>query len=234
MRKSIFFDLDETLVDNNAFIKARHDFAQLMVEQGFDYTKADNLMEQIDSEAVQVYGFGDKNRFGESMVLTYENLVINHRRFMDVHFESEIVKKCMDICNEAHSTPVKIMDGALSTLEQVRDLGYHVYIVTKGDKKVQHKKIIETSLYEYVEDWFIFDHKTLTEMYEVLKLTNSVARDSYFVGNSPKSDVNPAYLAGMGAVYIAHPNTWSAELEPVNPGVISIGSISELATILET
>jgi putative hydrolase of the HAD superfamily len=35
------------------------------------------------------------------------------------------------------------------------------------------------------------------------------------VGNSPRSDINPALEAGMGAIYVPHPNTWTLEQEAI-------------------
>jgi putative hydrolase of the HAD superfamily len=37
------------------------------------------------------------------------------------------------------------------------------------------------------------------------------------VGNSPKSDINPAMAAGINAVFVPHDNTWILEHETVNP-----------------
>jgi putative hydrolase of the HAD superfamily len=37
------------------------------------------------------------------------------------------------------------------------------------------------------------------------------------IGNSPRSDVNPALRAGLNAVYIPHPRTWILEREDVAP-----------------
>ena len=36
------------------------------------------------------------------------------------------------------------------------------------------------------------------------------------IGNSPRSDINPAVEAGINAIYVPHPNTWELELEQVN------------------
>jgi putative hydrolase of the HAD superfamily len=36
------------------------------------------------------------------------------------------------------------------------------------------------------------------------------------VGNSPKSDINPALAAGINAVFVPHDNTWVLEHESVN------------------
>ena len=37
------------------------------------------------------------------------------------------------------------------------------------------------------------------------------------VGNSPKSDINPALAAGLNAVFVPHGNTWILEHEEVAP-----------------
>jgi putative hydrolase of the HAD superfamily len=37
------------------------------------------------------------------------------------------------------------------------------------------------------------------------------------VGNSPKSDINPALAAGINAVFVPHDLTWALEHETVNP-----------------
>ena len=36
------------------------------------------------------------------------------------------------------------------------------------------------------------------------------------IGNSPKSDINPALAAGLHAVFIPHDSTWVLEHEVVN------------------
>jgi len=39
---------------------------------------------------------------------------------------------------------------------------------------------------------------------------------TWMVGNSPKSDINPALAAGINAVFVPHDNTWILEHESVN------------------
>jgi putative hydrolase of the HAD superfamily len=38
---------------------------------------------------------------------------------------------------------------------------------------------------------------------------------TWMIGNSPRSDINPALSAGLNAVYIPHPHTWHFEHEDV-------------------
>jgi putative hydrolase of the HAD superfamily len=53
------------------------------------------------------------------------------------------------------------------------------------------------------------------------------------VGNSPKSDINPALAAGINAVFVPHDLTWALEHETVNPvprdlQLIQVGKFSDL------
>ena len=38
------------------------------------------------------------------------------------------------------------------------------------------------------------------------------------MGNSPRSDINPALEIGLGAVYIPHARTWTLETEEIRNG----------------
>jgi len=41
---------------------------------------------------------------------------------------------------------------------------------------------------------------------------------SWMIGNSPKSDVNPALEAGLNAVFVPHAHTWVLEKQEIRPG----------------
>ena len=38
------------------------------------------------------------------------------------------------------------------------------------------------------------------------------------IGNSPKSDINPAMEAGLNAVFVPHAHTWVLEKQEIRPG----------------
>jgi putative hydrolase of the HAD superfamily len=42
---------------------------------------------------------------------------------------------------------------------------------------------------------------------------------TYMIGNSPRSDINPAVAAGLHAVFIPHPHTWELEHEEISDEV---------------
>ena len=46
---------------------------------------------------------------------------------------------------------------------------------------------------------------------DVVARQNIAARSAWMIGNSPKSDINPALAAGLNAVFLFHPDTWVLE-----------------------
>lgn len=54
---------------------------------------------------------------------------------------------------------------------------------------------------------------------------------TWMIGNSPKSDINPALAVGFKAVYVPHPRTWLLENEEVpenHPRLLHVKKIREL------
>jgi putative hydrolase of the HAD superfamily len=44
-------------------------------------------------------------------------------------------------------------------------------------------------------------------------------RRTWMIGNSPKSDVNPALEAGLNAVFVPHAHTWVLEHQEIRSGL---------------
>jgi putative hydrolase of the HAD superfamily len=56
---------------------------------------------------------------------------------------------------------------------------------------------------------------------------------TWMIGNSPKSDINPALEAGIGAVFVPHEHTWSLEHEEVRDGGSRLLRIARFAELKE-
>jgi len=55
--------------------------------------------------------------------------------------------------------------------------------------------------------------------YRALVSERRLARErTWMIGNSPKSDINPALEAGLNAVFIPHAHTWTLEREEMRTG----------------
>jgi putative hydrolase of the HAD superfamily len=53
------------------------------------------------------------------------------------------------------------------------------------------------------------------------------------IGNSPKSDVNPALEAGLRAVFIPHAHTWTLEREDVREADGRLLTLQKFADLRE-
>ena len=56
------------------------------------------------------------------------------------------------------------------------------------------------------------------------------------IGNSPKSDINPALAAGLRAVWVPHERTWTLEREDVRDiegRLVTIEKFSDLAELFK-
>jgi putative hydrolase of the HAD superfamily len=99
----------------------------------------------------------------------------------------------------AHSVadhPVELLPQVPETLQYLADR-HHLILVTKGAIVEQTGKIERSGLkYELTHD------------------------STWMIGNSPKSDINPALATGLNAVFIPHGDTWvleHAEVDTATP-----------------
>jgi putative hydrolase of the HAD superfamily len=53
------------------------------------------------------------------------------------------------------------------------------------------------------------------------------------IGNSPRSDINPALKAGLRAVFIPHPHTWELEHEELDHADEQLTVITAFPHLLE-
>jgi putative hydrolase of the HAD superfamily len=91
---------------------------------------------------------------------------------------------------------------------------HHLTLCTKGAPQEQRAKLDRSGLGRYFRNVEVVKEKDV-ELYRRLGIARSTA---WMVGNSPKSDINPALEAGLSAVYIPHPHTWHLEHEAVPEG----------------
>jgi putative hydrolase of the HAD superfamily len=110
---------------------------------------------------------------------------------------------------------------------------HRLILVTKGALAEQSGKIERSGLKEYFETAEIVAEKN-SAVYHSLVDKYEVAREStWMIGNSPKSDINPALAAGLHAVFIPHGDTWILEHEEVNAAppsqrLLIVGRFAEL------
>jgi putative hydrolase of the HAD superfamily len=88
-------------------------------------------------------------------------------------------------------------------------------MLTKGNPAEQSGKVERSGLKAYFSAVEIVAEKDESTYRSAIAKYALPADTTWMVGNSPKSDINPALAAGLHAVFIPHDNTWILEHEEV-------------------
>ncbi len=202
---NLLIDADDTLWENNIYYEKVIGEAQAMLRR-FQVRAEDFRahLNEKEREHIPVYGYGTRN-FTRSLVEAFLDFVPDSA---DSHLKSTVEMMALGIMD--HS--LEILDGVPDTLAYLS--GRHsLFLVTKGDLQEQQRKIRSSCLEPYFEGVEILAEKN-EEVYRGLLRKHSWNPDrTWMIGNSPRSDINPAISAGMNAVFIPHPHTWTLEHE---------------------
>jgi putative hydrolase of the HAD superfamily len=87
--------------------------------------------------------------------------------------------------------------------------------VTKGNFTEQTGKVERSGLKEYFAAVEVVPEKNAAVYHELVRKYGLSTPTTWMIGNSPKSDVNPALAAGLNAIFIPHAETWVLEHEEV-------------------
>ena len=94
-------------------------------------------------------------------------------------------------------------------------------------------KVERSGLKQFFSVVEIVDEKDESTYRQVAAVHQLNPGTTWMVGNSPKSDINPALAAGLNAVFLPHGDTWILEHEEVNPApdgqkLLIVGRFAEL------
>ena len=223
--QTLLIDADDTLWENNIYFeRAIARFISFLNHHEFSAEQVRAVLNDVERENIVTHGYG-LHSFAHSLVGTYERLSVR-----PVTPESHA-----QIMSFTHS----IMDHPIETLPEVPEtLGYlaqrnHLILVTKGALAEQTGKVERSGLKGHFAAVEIVAEKD-PAAYERIVEKHGLARDStWMIGNSPKSDINPAMAAGLHAVFVPHGDTWILEHEEVNPAppnqkLLIVGRFAEL------
>src|SRR5260370_34951038 len=91
--------------------------------------------------------------------------------------------------------------------------GHWLILVNKGDPLEQSGKLERSGLRQHFKSVEIVAEKDTPAYKTIIQKHNLHPPTTWKVGNSPKSDINPALLAGLQAVFEPHDKTRILEHE---------------------
>jgi putative hydrolase of the HAD superfamily len=88
-------------------------------------------------------------------------------------------------------------------------------LVTKGDPVEQNDKLRRSGIAQHFQAVEVLHEKHRTAYVTLIDRHQAEPKTTWMIGNSPRSDINPALSAGLNAIFVPHPSTWVLEHEVV-------------------
>jgi putative hydrolase of the HAD superfamily len=207
--QTLLIDADDTLWENNIYFeRAIAKFISFLDHKEHTPEEVRLVLNEVEREDILKHGYG-LHSFAHSLVGTFERLSL-------VPITPELHETIHGFAHEIAEHPVEIIQGVVETLDHLA-AKHHLILMTKGNFTEQSGKIERSGLKNYFSAVEIVAEKNVPTYRSVISKYGLARETSWMVGNSPKSDINPALAAGINAVFVPHDNTWILEHEEVAP-----------------
>jgi putative hydrolase of the HAD superfamily len=163
----------------------------------------------VERERIPQVGYAVEE-FARSLVIAYRQLCERY----DQPFHNDVAAAATEIGMTPAEYPIVLLEGVEETLERLSGR-YRLLLLTKGDPDVQEGKLARSGLGRFFEGVHVVPEKDADVFRGLIARYDLRPEQTWMVGNSPRSDINPAVEAGIAAVYVPHPNTWTLEVEAV-------------------
>lgn len=220
----LLIDADDTLWETNLrFERTLGAFCRLLAPLGYGAEQVRREVDRAERARIPHSGYGER-KFLSTLGEVFLKLAGTppHQR------QREEIRA---LARYLHEAPLRLLAGVAETLAYLAPR-HRLFLFSKGDADEQAIKVKNSGLEEFFERWEIVPEKN-EAAYRAL-----VARDAWnpaavwMVGDSPRSDINPALAAGLNAVYIPAEHRWEYEHEEIresrNERLLVLQSFREL------
>ncbi|ABF42329.1 Haloacid dehalogenase-like hydrolase [Candidatus Koribacter versatilis Ellin345] len=205
--QTLLIDADDTLWENNVYFeRAIAQFISFLNHHEYSPEQVREVLNDVERENIVRHGYG-LHSFAHALVNTFEKLTVDP-------MTPELHGRINAIAHEIAEHPVQLIADVPETLEYLA-AKHHLIMVTKGDITEQSGKVTRSGLASYFSAVEIVAEKNVAAYHGVVEKYALALERTWMIGNSPKSDINPALLAGVNAIFIPHDNTWILEHEDV-------------------
>ena len=225
LSQTLLVDADDTLWENNVYFeRAIAKFISFLNHHEFSPEQVREVLNEVERECVVKHGYG-LHSFQHALVYTFERLSPNP-------VTPELHAQIHSFAHAIADHPIELLPKVPETLQYLCKR-HRLVLVTKGALAEQSGKIERSGLRQYFAAAEIVDEKNFAT-YEALVEKYELEREkTWMIGNSPKSDINPALAVGLNAVFVPHGDTWILEHEELNAApasqrLVILGRFAEL------
>jgi putative hydrolase of the HAD superfamily len=209
-RQHLIIDADDTLWENNIYFeRAFDDFCDFLAHSSMPALEVRAVLDEIETVNNKIHGYGTAN--------FARNLTECYRRLAERDVRAEDLPRVMSFAEQIVHHPIELISGVEETLEYL-SLRHDLTLFTKGNPEEQKLKLDRSGLAIYFGHTAIVKEKDVTSYSALIRERGLDRVLAWMIGNSPKSDINPALEVGINAVFVPHQHTWSLEHEEVRLG----------------
>jgi putative hydrolase of the HAD superfamily len=224
-RQTLLIDADDTLWENNIYFeRAIARFISFLNHHEFTPERVREVLNDVERECIVKHGYG-LDSFAHALVDTFE-------RLSPVPVTPEVDAQVRSIAQTIQNHPIEFLPEVPETLEYLSK-GHRLILVTKGAMLEQTGKIERSGITKYFFTTEVVAEKDASIYAHIAEKYECAPASTWMIGNSPKSDINPALAAGLHAVFVPHGDTWILEHEelnsaPPNQKLLIVGRFAEL------
>lgn len=224
--QTLLFDADDTLWENNIYFeRAIAAFISYLDHRVHTPEKVREYLNHVEHATIKKHGYGLKS-FRKSLIVCFEQLT-------DKPVTPEKHARIVSFAQSIADQEIELIGGVSVTIADLATR-HRCILVTKGDDVEQRDKLRRSGLASYFAAIEVLPEKTDAAYRELAHQHECDHGCTWMIGNSPKSDINPALAAGLHAIFIPHDFTWVLEHEVVNqapPGqhLLELASFADLA-----
>lgn len=227
-RQTLLFDADDTLWENNIYFeRAIAGFVDLLDHPTWSPAQVHDAFNALEHERVAIHGYGALS-FRNSLLAAVERFHCRACTSAETHRIHELTASILE-------ARIELLPGAAETLSELADR-HTLVLMTKGDPQEQTSKLRRSGLQPFFTHVEVVREKHRDAYLDLRSRHRHDAATTWMIGNSPKSDINPALAAGLHAIFLPHRNTWVLEHEevtaaPTGQHLLRLESIRDLLRI---
>ena len=225
-RQTLLIDADDTLWENNIYFeRAIARFISFLNHHEFTPEQVRGVLNDVERECIVTHGYG-LHSFAHALVHTFE-------RLSSEPVTAALQAQVRSFANAIENHEIEFLPEVPKTLAYLHQR-HRLILVTKGALAEQMGKVERSGVREYFESTEVVAEKNAAVYARIVAQFGLERQSTWMVGNSPKSDINPALAAGLHAVFVPHGDTWILEHEelnaaPPNQNLLIVGAFAELS-----
>jgi putative hydrolase of the HAD superfamily len=223
--QTLLIDADDTLWENNIYFeRAIARFISFLNHHEFSAEQVREVLNDVERECIVTHGYG-LHSFAHALGKTFE-------RLSPAPVTPELHAQVASFAHSIENHPIEFLPEVPQTLEYLSQR-HKLILVTKGASAEQSGKVERSGIRKYFASVEIVPEKNAAVYSSVADKHDLTHHSTWMIGNSPKSDINPALAAGLHAVFVPHGDTWILEHEelnsaPPNQKLLIVGGFAEL------